>query len=49
MTIEYVPNELYRKVANGNEAVRKRTATTQKNRKIANHHSHQSKIGIGLS
>ena len=30
MTIEYVPNELYRKVANGNEAVRRRTATMQK-------------------
>ena len=49
MTIEYVPNELYRKLANGNEAVRRRTAIVHKHRKIANHHSHQSKIGIGLS
>jgi hypothetical protein len=41
-----IPKTLYRKVANGNEAVRRRTATMQKHRKIANHHSHQSKIGL---
>ena len=46
MTIEYVPNKLYRKMANGNEAVRRRTATMHNHRKIANHHSHQSKIGL---
>jgi hypothetical protein len=49
MTIEYMYvniKKLYMKVANGNEAVRRGTATIQKHRKIANHHTHQSKIGL---